>query len=162
MFMYYLAGIGIGFDPVSYTVDEGGATVDVCVSRLSGTLSRRLTVTLSVLSSDMSAGNASCVCACVKQAMVCCSIHFYTHNYDSSDNFSPMYTADINSIVVSLRRDLDSTISQVCASVRALDEHVIEDLEFYQISLSSSDVADIVPELSLANVFIMDNDGKLI
>ena len=164
MFMHYLAGIGIGFDPVSYTVDEG-ATVDVCVSRLSGTLSRRLTVTLSVLSSDMSAGNASCVCACVKQAMVCCSIHFYTHNYDYSDNSSPMYTADINSqdyIVVSLRRDLDSTVSRVCASVRALDEHVIEDLEFYQISLSSSDVADIVPELSLANVFIMDNDGKLL
>ena len=62
MFMYYLSGIGIGFDPVSYTVEEGGAPVDVCVSRLSGTLSRRLTVTLSVLTTDMSAGNASCVC----------------------------------------------------------------------------------------------------
>ena len=51
---------------------------------------------------------------------------------------------------------------QVCMRIGAIDDELIEDIEFYQISLTSDDSAEVVQELSVANVFIEDNDGKLI
>ena len=38
---------------------------------------------------------------------------------------------------------------------------VLEDLEFYQISLSTNDIVIIAPGRSVANIFIEDNDGRL-
>ena len=51
---------------------------------------------------------------------------------------------------------------QVCMRIGVLDDELIEDIEFYQISLTSDDSAEVVQELSVANVFIEDNNGKLI
>ena len=53
---------------------------------------------------------------------------------------------------------------QVCVQFGAVDDiivPVIEDIEFYQISLTTTDnIAQVLQELSVANVFIEDNDGK--
>ena len=82
--------------------------------------------------------------------------------------FSLPHTADImgqDYFVVTLNRDLESAISRVCASFGAFDDivgEVLEDLEFYQISLTTpEDDAVVDPALSLAIVFIRDNDGRL-
>ena len=82
--------------------------------------------------------------------------------------FSLPHTADIlrqDYILVTLNRDLESAISRVCASFGANDDivgEVLEDLEFYQISLTTPEENAVVdPALSLANVFIRDNDGRL-
>ena len=53
----------------------------------------------------------------------------------------------------------------MCAQFGALDDNlapVLEDIEFYQISLTTDDNADVSPELALTNVFIEDNDGKFL
>ena len=39
---------------------------------------------------------------------------------------------------------------------------ILEDIEFYQISLTSDGNADVIPEHSVALIFIEDNDGKFI
>ena len=36
---------------------------------------------------------------------------------------------------------------------------ILEGIEFYQISLTSDDNADVIPERSIAMIFIEDNDG---
>ena len=38
---------------------------------------------------------------------------------------------------------------------------ILEDIEFYQISLTSDDNADVIPEHSVALIFIEDNDGMM-
>ena len=82
--------------------------------------------------------------------------------------FSLPHTAEIfvqDYIVVTLDLDLESAISRVCESFGAVNDvvgQVLEDLEFYQISLTTpEDDAVVDPALSLANVFIRDNDGRL-
>ena len=53
----------------------------------------------------------------------------------------------------------------MCVQFGAIDDDIIapllEDIEFYQITLTTADNADIDPDLSIANVFIEDSDGKL-
>ena len=39
---------------------------------------------------------------------------------------------------------------------------ILEDIEFYQISLSSDDSADVDPDRSIAMIFIEDNDGMFV
>ena len=46
-------------------------------------------------------------------------------------------------------------------SVDDNDAEILEELEFYQISLSTNDIAIIATGLSVANIFIEDNDGRL-
>ena len=51
-----------------------------------------------------------------------------------------------------------------CGMFGSVDDNgaeVLEELEFYQISLSTSDAAIIAPGRSVANIFIEDNDGRL-
>ena len=46
---------------------------------------------------------------------------------------------------------------------RAVDDNlspILEDIEFYQISLTSDGNADVIPEHSVALIFIEDSDGK--
>ena len=47
---------------MSYSVIEGGSTVSVCASRLSGIISRELTLTFTPIANS---GNASCKSLCV-------------------------------------------------------------------------------------------------
>ena len=56
----------------------------------------------------------------------------------------------------------------VCAGFTTIDENavflpqtvIVEDIEFLEVTLTSSDPGVIIiPELSLARVFIIDNDG---
>ena len=58
--------------------------------------------------------------------------------------------------------ELVSGSSQACVEFGALDDNldpILEDVEFYQLSLTTDDNADIIPELSVADIFIIDNDG---
>jgi len=56
----------------------------------------------------------------------------------------------------------------VCGSFISIDENaefqtvIVEDVEFFEVTLTSSDSVIIVQELSQARVFIIDNDGKFI
>ena len=59
---------------------------------------------------------------------------------------------------------LEAGNSQVCVPFGTIDDNdspILEDIEFYQVSLSTNDNVDIVPELEIANVFIEDGDGML-
>ena len=52
--------------------------------------------------------------------------------------------------------------SQVCGMFGSVDdaiEPILEEVEFYQIALTTDDSADVVPDRSIANIFIEDNDG---
>ena len=60
--------------------------------------------------------------------------------------------------------ELVSGSSQACVEFGALDDNldpILEDVEFYQVSLTSDDNADILPDFSVADIFIIDNDGML-
>ena len=53
----------------------------------------------------------------------------------------------------------------MCVQFGALDDNltpVLEEIEFYQITLTTDDNADVLAERSLANFFIEDNDGKVL
>ena len=69
-----LTGIIVGFDPVSYSVFEGGSTVSVCASRLSGIISRELTLTFTPIANS---GNASCKSLCTH----CIRAMYYIHSF---------------------------------------------------------------------------------
>ena len=58
-------GITVGFSQTSYTAVEGAGTINVCASRLAGSLTRPLSLTFTPVTMDMSAGNATCMSACV-------------------------------------------------------------------------------------------------
>ena len=58
-------GITVGFSQPTYTAVEGAGTINVCASRLAGSLTRPLSLTFTLLTMDMSAGNATCMSACV-------------------------------------------------------------------------------------------------
>ena len=59
--------------------------------------------------------------------------------------------------------ELGSTSSRVCGEFGSLDDNtdpILEDLEFYQIQLTTFDSTAVVAEnRSIANIFIEDNDG---
>ena len=57
--------------------------------------------------------------------------------------------------------DLLAGSTEACAMFGAIDDNlnpILEDTEFYQISLTV-DNADIEPSQSVADIFIIDNDG---
>ena len=58
--------------------------------------------------------------------------------------------------------DLLAGSTEVCVMFGAIDDNlnpILEDTEFYQISLTTVDNADIEPSQSVADIFIIDNDG---
>ena len=58
--------------------------------------------------------------------------------------------------------DLLEGSTEVCAMFGAIDDNldpILEDIEFYQISLTTGDNADIEPNQSVADILIIDNDG---
>ena len=60
--------------------------------------------------------------------------------------------------------ELVSGSSQACVEFGALDDildPILEDVEFYKVSLTTDNNANIIPELSVADIFIIDNDGML-
>ena len=61
------------------------------------------------------------------------------------------------------QRTLQSGSTEVCVRFGVIDDirnPLIEDIEFYQISLTADDGVQVLQELSVANVFIEDNDGN--
>lgn len=59
--------------------------------------------------------------------------------------------------------NIQSEETRGCTQYGSVDDNpspILEDVEFYQISLTSDDAADVIPELAIANIFIEDNDGK--
>ena len=59
--------------------------------------------------------------------------------------------------------DLLAGSTEVCAMFGAIDDNlnpILEDIEFYQISLTTVDNADIEPSQSVADILIIDNDGE--
>ena len=63
---------------MSYSVFEGGSTVSVCASRLSGTISGELTFTFTPIANS---GNASCKSLCTHSIRVT----YYIHSFSFSD-----------------------------------------------------------------------------
>ena len=54
---------------------------------------------------------------------------------------------------------------EVCVQFGSLDDNlapILEEIEFYQITLTTDDSADVLAERSLADFFIEDNDGKVL
>ena len=60
----FYTGITVGFSQPTYTAVEGAGTINVCASRLAGSLTRPLSLTFTPLTMDMSAGNATCMSVC--------------------------------------------------------------------------------------------------
>ena len=59
--------------------------------------------------------------------------------------------------------DLLAGSTEVCAMFGAIDDNlnpILEDIEFYQISLTTGDNADIETNQSVADILIIDNDGE--
>lgn len=60
--------------------------------------------------------------------------------------------------------NIQSDETRGCTQYGSVDDNlspILEDVEFYQISLTSDDDADVIPELAIASIFIEDNDGKI-
>ena len=58
--------------------------------------------------------------------------------------------------------DLLEGSTEACAMFGAIDDNlnpILEEIEFYQISLTTGDNADIEPNQSVADILIIDNDG---
>ena len=59
--------------------------------------------------------------------------------------------------------ELDVNSLRVRVTVATIDDlfgDILEDIELFQVILTSNDDADVRPEQSLANIFIIDNDGS--
>ena len=72
--------------------------------------------------------------------------------------------ADYIPSTVSLAFDIHSNNQNVCGNFVIVDDNlpptVAEDDEYFLVSLSTSDNADVSPEDATAKVVIHDNDGK--
>ena len=59
--------------------------------------------------------------------------------------------------------DLGDGLNRVCREFGTVDDNIdpiLEDVEFYQILLTSDDNAVVAENRSVANIFIEDNDGQ--
>ena len=75
----------------------------------------------------------------------------------TADLDNPDYLTDVQMV------DLVDGSSRVCGMFGSLDDNIapiLEDVEFYQIELTTADTAEIMAGRSIANIFIEDNDGK--
>ena len=76
----------------------------------------------------------------------------------AADPLNPDYRAE------NQMADLGDGINRVCRNFGTLDDNtdpILEDVEFYQIQLTTDDDNAVVAEnRSIANIFIEDNDGQ--
>lgn len=132
------AGVVIGVQFPSYTVPESIGSVEVCATLVSGSLERTVVVTLST--SDGTATGQEL---------------FYFVECFSIFCFCFADPADYQSIEVELF--FNETVSLSCTRIPIEDDSILEDLEFFNVNLTSGD-PDVTFMPPMAPVFIVDDD----
>ena len=134
----------IGFYTVAYSVLEDTGSVNVTVSVLNGTLARNTIVTFSTESGGTATGmfNEHSFCSLMKA-------------YSLST--TPAGT-DYNDTTVTLT--FDATISAQMVTVPILDDNVVEDTEFINLTLTSMDRA-VMLNPATARINIEDINSEL-
>lgn len=54
-----------------------------------------------------------------------------------------------------------SSTESICVDVVVVDDTILEDIEKFQITLSSSDPSVLIGDIRVASIIISDNDGML-
>ena len=55
-----------------------------------------------------------------------------------------------------------SSTESICVDVVVIDDTILEDIEKFQIALSSSDPSVLTEDIRVASIIISDNDGMLL
>ena len=136
--------VTIGFNTVAYSVLEDTGSVNVTVSVLNGTLDRNIVVTFSTESGGTATGTSN-------EHSFCSLMKAY------SLSTIPAGT-DYNDTTVTLT--FDATFSTQMVTVPILDDNVVEDTEFINLTLTSVDSA-VMLNSATARINIEDVDSEL-
>ena len=136
--------VTIGFDTEAYSVREDAGSVNVTVSVLNATLARNVVVTFSTESGGTATGkfNEHSFCSLMK-------------TYSLSTNSAG---TDYNDTTVTLT--FDATFSTQMMTVPILDDNVVEDTEFINLTLTSVDSA-VMLNPGMARINIEDISSEL-
>ena len=140
------AVVTIGFNIVAYSVLEDVGSVHVTVSILNGTLTRNVVVTLSTVSDGTATGNNK--------------HSFYTLMKTTHKCFLPTSLAGIDYNDLNITLMFDGTISTQMVTVPVLNDNVVEDTEFINLTLTSADSA-VVLNPATARINIQDIVSEL-
>ena len=159
--------VTVGFDPVSYSVlEEDAGSVNVTVSVLNGTLARNVVVTLSTVSSGTATGNLYIVNHLASLVPRPHPALQATESWAEPGNeattlnchdriFSPG-GEDYTDVTITLT--FGPTVSTQMVTVPILDDNVDEDVEFFNLALTSTDNAAM---LNPATATVSIEDSKL-
>jgi len=157
--------VTIGFDPVTYSVlEEDASSVNVTVSVLNGTLARNVVVTLSTVSGGTATGNLYTVNHLASLVPRPCPALQATESWagpgneattlNCRDRISSPGGEDYTDVTIILT--FGPTVSTQMATVPILDDNVDEDIEFFNLTLTSTDNAAMLNP-STATVSIEDS-----
>ena len=142
-FYILFAVVTIGFNAVTYSVLEDAGIVHVTVSVMNGTLARNVVVTLSTVSGGTATGKFNKRSSC-------------THQYKY---FLPTSPAGTDYIDVTITLMFDATTSTQMVTVPILNDNVVEDIEFINLTLTSVDSAvTLNPETARINIEDVDSE----
>ena len=159
--------VTVGFDPVSYSVlEEDAGSVNVTVSVLNGTLARNVVVTLSTVSGGSATGNLYIVNHLASLVPRPHPALQATESWAEPGKeattlnchdriFSPG-GEDYTDVTITLT--FGPTVSTQMATVPILDDNVDEDVEFFNLALTSTDNAAM---LNPATATVSIEDSKL-
>ena len=162
---YLWTELTIHFTETIFTVTEGDAAT-VCAEVIGGRIDRGVIIDIDALPNRPNGGNATCmysIIPCVFRVYHRCVIVAIA--FFSAESVDQDYLA-ITNIRTFYPLPGQAIADPVCASFTTIDENaefqtvIVEDVEFFEVTLTSSDSAIIVPDASLANVLIIDNDRK--
>ena len=136
--------VTIGFNPVTYSAFEEAGSVNVTVSILNGTLARNIVVALSTTPGGTATGE------------------LYTHALTLYNNANPHNVPFLllRTAYTDVTLTFGAIISTQMATVYILDDSVVEDAEFINLTLSSRDSAAIINPAT-AIVSVGDGDSEL-
>ena len=130
---------------------EDAGSVNVTVSILNGTLARNVEVTLSTVSGGTATGEFN-------KYSSSCTLMKKPHNHKYFYHTSP---AEIDYTNATITLMFDATILTQMVTVHVLDDNVVEDTEFINLTLTSVDNA-VMLNPATARINIEDIDSELI
>ena len=76
--------------------------------------------------------------------------------------YNAIYSITVSLDYISIVHDivLSETSGETCCNITVKEDGLVEDTEFFAISLSSSDIAVMLESPSMASVVLLDSDGK--
>ena len=131
-----IAGVTIGLVNSSYFVDEGN-TLSVCV-QLQGTIQRSIAISISTHN-----GSA------ISEYQSKCLVTLGTCAAGDRDF----------SAITDSRHEFHQSQTEQCIEVLTLEDDVHENQEDFTVQISTADDA-VILETDVANIFLVDNDGK--